>query len=287
MSHAPGESRRADRRRATVFGARGFVGSALAAALSTEDWEVDALGGREVPTGPLGHVFFCAGVTSDFRTRRFDAIEAHVTLAAKILRESDFESFTYLSSTRVYKDAAVGSEHSALSINPSDATDIFNASKLAGEAICLSDPRTEVRIARLSNVYGVEDRSENFLTSVIRDVIANGRVHIGLVAEQAKDYVAVEDVVSALTRFPDRARSRIINLASGVPVANGTIAAIISECTGATVTFGSNLGPQFPVIDASRMRDELGVAPRQLADELGSLVAAFSWRTAPCAGDPS
>lgn len=275
MDALPAEARNGARSHATIFGAAGFVGGALAERLIADGWHVDAVRGREWPTGPLGHVFFCAGVTSDFRTRRFDTMDAHVSLAARVLREGELLSFVYLSSTRVYKDAASGAEDATLLVNPTDATDIFSASKLAGEALCLSDSRAEVKVARLSNVFGAADRSDNFLTSVMRDALAKGHVDIGLCAQQAKDYVAIEDVVTALARFPERARSRVINVASGVPVANGQIGARLSDLTGATFTFGDNPGPLFPPIEVARMRAELGVVPQQLEDKLAPLVAAL------------
>ena len=263
-------------RRATVFGAAGFVGSALAAALAEQGWQVNALTGRERPSGALGHVFFCAGTTSDFRTRRFDTIEAHVTLVANLLKTAEFDSFVYLSTTRIYRGAESGREETSLHVNPNEPHDLYNLSKLTGESICLTDPRPMVRIARLSNVYGAADRSENFLTSVLRDAIDVGRVHIGIAPEHAKDYVALEDVVTALARFPDRATSRLINLASGVSVTNRRIATRVAELTGADFSFGDDRGLDFPVLEVPRLRDELGVVPRQLDDALPELVAALT-----------
>ena len=90
--------------KAAVFGAQGFVGRHLTDYLRGAGWEVLALGrGDETWRGQaLGHVFYCIGLTADFRTRPFDTLEAHVSLAAEILREAAFDSFLYCSSTRVY-----------------------------------------------------------------------------------------------------------------------------------------------------------------------------------------
>ena len=49
----------------------------------------------------LGHVIYCSGVTSDFKFRSFDTIESHVCLLSFLLKNTNFESFNYLSSTRL------------------------------------------------------------------------------------------------------------------------------------------------------------------------------------------
>ena len=41
--------------------------------------------------------------------------------------------------------------------------------KLAGEALCLADPRSTTRVARLSNVYGIHMPADTFLGQVLRE----------------------------------------------------------------------------------------------------------------------
>lgn len=246
-----------------VIGAAGFVGAALVRRLR------DA--GREVivqPRGaplPLkaGDVFQCAGLTADFRTRPLDTITAHVTLVNELLAQCDFDSLTYLSSTRVYQKVASGREDASLLVDPNDPSDLYNLSKLTGEAVCLTDPRPTVRVARLSNVFGPGNGSSNFLDAVVDEAHRKGSVTIRAGAQAAKDYVALSDVIEALARMPERARSRLFNVASGVTTSNAQIGTLIERALGATVAFGADLaGTRFPDIDIGRMKTELGVSPR-------------------------
>lgn len=259
---------------ATVIGAAGFVGSALTAHLRRIGMDVATPCRDEQLKGDLGHVFFCAGLTADFRSRLFDTIEAHVTAAASILRHGRFASFVYLSSTRVYQRSATGAEDEKLVVDPGDPSDVYNLSKLTGEALCLADRRPSVRVVRLSNIFGPGDRSDNFLTSLLRDARGEGRVHIQGSRTVAKDYIALDDAVAALARIPTHARSRLINIASGTSTSNGEIGDMIAARFSVPVSYGAACGPDFPAMDNHRMREELGIEPLPFAQAFARLADA-------------
>jgi len=88
----------------TVIGGGGLIGSAICAALELERLPFQRVT-RQNPaeSNPLGHVIYAAGVTGDFLARRKDALYTHVELLDSILSRDDFDSLTYLSSTRIYK----------------------------------------------------------------------------------------------------------------------------------------------------------------------------------------
>ena len=78
-------------------------------------------------------------------------------------------SLLYLSTTRVYRNALETTESATLQVSPTDPDDVYNITKLAGEALCLSLPNPTTRVARLSNVIGAGAQSDSFLASVMRD----------------------------------------------------------------------------------------------------------------------
>src|SRR5580692_8093898 len=142
----------------TVLGGSGFIGGHMATHLRARGYEVDVpprdtalLYGRN-----LGHVIYAIGLTGNFRQRPYDAIEAHVNVACRVLQNTSFDSFLYLSSTRVYgglpADVA-GSEETPLDVQPS-ADSLYDLSKLLGESVCMNVTAPAVRVVRLSNVYG-------------------------------------------------------------------------------------------------------------------------------------
>ena len=162
----------------TVLGASGYIGSRLVTHLKNHGHECQSVRRSDPLPKTLGHVVFCIGLTSDFRTRIFDTVEAHVSILTEYIRNLRYESFLYLSSARVYQGlkAEVAEETADLIVNPNNTNDIYNISKLMGEALCLAQANPRVRVVRLSNVFGPHDTSQNFLSSVANSCVNSGEV---------------------------------------------------------------------------------------------------------------
>jgi nucleoside-diphosphate-sugar epimerase len=263
--------------KATVFGAGGFIGARLVEHLRQEGWEVLALrrGDDHWQGVDLGHVFYCVGLTADFRTRPFETIEAHVGFAAELLRRAQFASFLYLSSTRVYAGAPEGRETTPLTVDPNDPGDLYNLSKLLGEAACLAVDRPEVRIARLSNVFGSGMAADNFLMAVVREAVRTGRIALRQALDSEKDYVAVEDVAAALVRISVAGGHRLYNLAGGSNTTHAKLIEALTSLTGCTVAVApGSAAARFPPIATERLQS-LGFRPtRSVLRALPELIAA-------------
>ncbi len=262
----------------TVLGSSGFIGGELLRHLQVRGHECRAPARHELDqllaAGPdLGHVIYCIGLTADFRERPIETVEAHVGLLAKFLAKSRFQSFLYLSSTRVYQRAKSGREEEGLLLHPQEPSDLYNLSKLTGEGLCLSMPWPTIRVVRLSNVYGRDLMSENFLTSVIRSAVKDGRVALRSSRASAKDYVGVEDVVCLLEKIALTGLHRLYNLASGQSVTNGEILDRLTALTGCSLAY-EDAAPTitFPEVSVARISEEFGFRPLRLLDCLSDLV---------------
>ncbi len=270
--------------RFTVIGARGFIGGQMVAHLAGRGHAVAAPARGEMPSGDPGHVVYCAGVTADFRTRPFDTVDAHITHLAEMLRRIRPQSFLYLSSTRLYEGAASGDEAAPVALHPAAPGALYNATKLAGESLCLSRPEPTVRVARLSNVYGAPMMDDcppraDFLAAIVREAVDDGVVRLRTAPGSAKDYVAVGDVALALERIALGGTERLYNVASGVNVTHGAITVRLAELTGCAVEVAPD-APEtaFPPIRTDRIAAACGPAepwrPAALLDRLPDLVAA-------------
>jgi nucleoside-diphosphate-sugar epimerase len=262
----------------TVMGARGFIGRHVADRLRGGDAEI-FMPERDSPElfrQPLGHLIYCAGVTSDFRKRPFDTVRAHTGLIGELLDKAEFQSLLYLSSTRIYLGGTAGSEEAPLTVNPHHPDHLFHLSKLAGESLCLHSGRENVRIARLSNVCGDDYGSGNFLYALLEEAVSKKRITLRTSMDSAKDYISVEDAADLLIRIARNGQRQVYNVASGVNVTNSSIVSWIQEKTACDIQVMEDAKPViFPDICIDRIRDEFGYTPPSGKDMIGQVVDEY------------
>lgn len=258
----------------TVLGASGFIGSHLVRRLTELGIRHDAPSRDENRLRQnCGDIIYCIGLTADFRARPFDTVQAHVCKLMQVLRDWEFDSLLYLSSTRLYgNELPTANEEDGFRFNTSNPSDLYNLSKAMGESIVLSCGR-KTRVARLSNIYGEDLNSSNFLPSIIGDALAKRKVVVRTTRDSAKDYLSVRVAVQGLIDITTRGRERIYNLASGVNVSNGRLVEKLSNLTGCEVEFAPEARKvNFPVIDISRMQTEFRFQSSDVIGDLEGLV---------------
>ena len=261
----------------TIFGSSGFIGSSLGRWLDARSrpWHAPARDddglGRQ-----LGHVVYCIGLTGDFRFHRHETVEAHVCKVERILHGGDFESFTYLSSTRLYRHGpSPAGEENAVTVNPSDADDLYNISKAMGENLLLASDKA-VKVIRLSHVYGLDWASRGFLSSIVTEAVQKGRVVLTSSLDSERDYVSIDDVLDLIFQISTAGRHRVYNVASGTNVSNRDIVGRLAELTGCGVEVAAGAPTvRFPQISTGRIADEFGFKPKDVLEDLGDLVKLF------------
>jgi len=262
----------------TVLGAAGYVGAALVAALDQAGHRVHAVTRGSLPDllgtrRNAGHVIDCIGLTADFRTRPHDTAEAHVGVTARCLAQLEFASFLFLSSTRVYARATATHEDAPLPCAPADPSELYNVTKLAGEALCLADPRPAVRVARVSNIYGPGLPTDTFLGAVLQEGRDTGAVLFCQAPHSCKDYVSLADVTRLLPLIATLGRHRIYNVAAGVNTSHAAIALLLRRA-GWQVAFAPGAPTvRFPPIDIARLTAEFGAPLSNSSADLATLVA--------------
>lgn len=262
----------------TVLGSGGFIGSHLTVHLKAQGHDVKTPGHdtSELHGKNLGHVIYCIGLTGNFRQQPFETIEAHVGVLSRLLQNTFFNSFLYLSSTRVYGglDASrTASEDSLLTGKPSADT-LYDYSKLLGESLCLTIDRPAIRIVRLSNVYGIGQSRHTFLGSLTKDLKEKGAATILDNPASSKDYVSVQDVVPLLEKITLSGKQEIYNIASGMQTRCDLLADAIGAL-GYDIGFADTAPPvrAFPKIDIARIANEFDFSPRFIQDDLPFLLA--------------
>jgi len=262
----------------TVFGGNGFVGRHVVRLLQGQGQAITVPArGKELYQSHLGHAIYCIGLTADFRSRPFDTAEAHVCLLQRLLTQCRYHSFTYLSSTRVYQGlSTTGTEGTSLRVCPEDPDHLYNLSKLMGESL-VHAAAGRTHVVRLSNVYGADWSSSNFLTSVIRAAVCDAHVELRSPGNITRDFVAVDDVAKLVGAIALTGQSASYNVASGRSYRSDEVLAAVRAHTGCQVSCpvpDTDAG-RFPQIDISRIQQEFSFQPRLLLDDLKDLIYTF------------
>ena len=273
-------------RHATLIGGNGYIGRHLEARLRNEGWScwVPQRDDPQLWRRELGHVFYCAGLTADFSVRPFDTVEAHTSLLNRVLRETQFESLVYLSSTRLYDSLGDidATEALPLALAPDNPRHLYDLSKALGESLCHVAGRGRARVARLSCVWGEPPDAQGFLPALMQRVIVNRkapgaparpRVSIDSSPHLARDYVHIDDVLDALVALATRAESVVYNVASGHNLSNAQLFERLTAASGCElVTTQARDAAPPPRISIARMAGEFGWCPGNTLDRIGHIV---------------
>ena len=268
----------------TVLGSSGFIGSHLVSYLRAKGYEV-----RTPPRDvqnlagiDLGHVIYAIGMTGNYRTQPVQTIDAHVNVLQRLMNGARFQSWLYLSSTRVYNGLAPDisvNEETRLSCLPC-LDSIYDLSKLLGESLCLAQENPAIRVVRLSNVYGKGMSPHLFIGAALSEIIAENKLLIRESPESSKDYISIDDVVRMIHDVAVSGCHRLYNIASGQATTHADLAGCMRGL-GLRVDFQSAAPIRtFPHIDTSRMQSEFGSVQSSILKDFSDLLLAERKRRA-------
>ncbi len=161
-------------------------------------------------------------------------------------------------------------------MQPNARSDLYNLTKLTGEALCLSDPRNTVRVARLSNVFGAGMHRQSFLGQILADGAAASSITLHQNLRSAKDYISITEVVPALIAIGMKGSARLYNVATGVNTTHDAIAGVLTANFGWLITARENAAAvRFPRIDIGRLAMEFTAPRNTILDELPQLAKSF------------
>lgn len=247
----------------TILGGSGWIGSALVNYLRSLSYNVVSIDRTNIyqwlqsDVNP-GHVFYAIGITSDFRTRIHETIDAHVNMLTQVLHRQNIYGLTYLSSTRLYHSSTSTYEESMINVGSTSISDIYNLSKLLGESLVLRHPSCSYRVVRLSNVIGPFQSPNTFFGSLLSDAINKQSIVIHQSASSSKDYIYLLDTLELLRSISTNGKHRIYNVASGYNINNKAIAQLFLE-RGFDVSFSESImcpSVNFPVVNIERISTE-------------------------------
>jgi nucleoside-diphosphate-sugar epimerase len=180
----------------------------------------------------LGNVIYCIGITTDFVSQVDSLIDSHVGLASNILSQSKYDSFLYLSSTRIYEGMSETTENGDLAVSVHGLSSFYNLTKLLGESLVLNRSNERGRIARLSYVIDDMQMAGKDPISTVMSRKPGETVFLPHHQDSQKDYVFLSEVVKTLIQIALHGCGQIYNVASGVNVSFDQIRCLSKKYLG-------------------------------------------------------
>ena len=264
-------------RQFTIVGARGFLGSAIVAHLREIGEAVSMRRSDESPAKDRGDVIYVSGIAWDADKHPLEAYDVHVERVRRVLAGFSADSFTYVSSTRVYEGAASTQEDEPLKVDHSEKNATYKHSKIAGESLCLGVDDARVRVVRLSNLFGAHFRSGLIFSDVLKQAVRTGIVRVRTSRESSKDYVSGNDCAKVIPQIAQRGRYRIYNVARGENTTNAVLLDALASASGAMIEIAPGSPTNItPAISVARLASEFDVPRERVEEAIPMLVKAFA-----------
>lgn len=293
MSDAPASS---PLKSVIVTGAGGFIGRGLLANLEARRVRTY---GFDLP-GRAGHIIRCADLSDlEAAERAFiaaaadlgrdaavfhlagfanasvcradppGAFLANVTVTANVLEACRLVGITrvvFPSTALVY---ALPGELPLAEHAPFGPRSIYAASKMAAEAMLSGyavDYAFSIDVARVGNVYGPGGPTESVASTLLRQVVGDGHVHLRTLAP-VRDFIHRDDVAEGLVRLAEAGSEpglRVFNLSSGVPTSIAQLADLAARVVGCAM-------PAVETEPGTRRED-------QIVLDIGALCRRTGWK---------
>ena len=247
----------------TIFGHNGFLGQNIVSYLKHNNLNFFLPKKNQIKFSKnLNNIIYCIGIDDVFKNPAA-SIESNLKLISKIVDNNKFKSFLYISSTRLYLNSNRTSENDLISINPYSKDYFFNCLKVAAENFCLSQKRKNIKVVRISNLYGnYFSKQKYILPTLIRDSVKKNIINITINRNSKKNYLDVNDVIKVIFKIIHKSKYRLYNLASEKLYSLNFIANTIQKITGCKIIYkNQKLKYNEPKININRIKKEFNFKP--------------------------
>lgn len=201
-------------------------------------------------------------------------------MVGKILFNNRFKSFTLVSSTRVYfaNEKNKTGEEEFIKIKPNNKDFLYNSLKIAAENLCLSLDNNNIKVVRISNLYGNNFTNQSYiLPTWIKDSINKKTISLLINKNSTKDYIFVDDAFDVILKIIKKSKYRLYNIASGKNIKLSKILKEIKNCTNCKIRYKKNSKLiREPKINIDRIKREFNFKVKNnLIDSISQLIVDY------------
>tara|TARA_B100000029_G_scaffold509814_1_gene599821 strand:- start:1115 stop:1942 length:828 start_codon:yes stop_codon:yes gene_type:complete len=263
----------------TIFG-QGFVGTNISIFLKKRKCKIFIpKKGKYKFKKNLHNVIYCIGNQNWLKDPKI-TFDANLGLVREIIFNNKFDSFTLLSTTRLYFANVEGktSENDPVRINSNKKNFLYNSLKIAAENLCLTLNNKNIKVIRMSNLYGDNFTNQAYLLPTwIRNSILNKKIDLYINKNSTKDFIYVDDAFDVLLKIIKKGKYRVYNVASGKNIKLFKILKEIKKITNCKINYTnrSNIVKE-PKINIKRIVNEFNFKPKNnLIDLLNDLIINY------------
>ena len=247
----------------TIFGSSGFFGKNLYKVLKKRREKIFIpKKNKYLFNKNLGNIIYCIGTSESIKNPE-NALTANLEILSKILINNKFQTFTYLSSIRVYSKSSKTKETDKITFNHNEKGVYFKSLKLAAESLCLQINNPKIKIIRLANVFGHHFNNQVYLLpSLLRQSTTKRKISITINKSSKKNYLNVNDAINVILKIINKSKHQIYNVASDKQISIGQISEKIKKFTNCKVLYkNSNIIVNEPKINIQRIKKEFNFKP--------------------------
>ena len=247
----------------TIFGSSGFFGTNLYKVLKERKKKIFIpKKNKYLFNKNLGNIIYCIGTSESIKNPK-NALIANLEILSKILTNNKFQTFTYLSSIRVYSKSSKTKETDKITFNHNEKGVYFKSLKLAAESLCLQMNNPKIKIIRLANVFGHYFSNQIYLLpTLLRQSITKRKISIIINKNSKKNYLNVNDAINVILKIINKSKHQIYNVASDKQISIGQISEKIKKFTNCKVLYkNSNIIVNEPKINIQRIKKEFNFKP--------------------------
>ena len=263
----------------TIFG-QGFVGTNISIFLKKKKCKLFIpKKGKYKFKKNLHNVIYCIGNQNWLKDPEV-TYNANLAMVTKIIFNNKFDSFTFLSTTRLYfaNPKTKTSENDPININSNNKSFLYNSLKIAAENLCLTLNNKNIKVIRMSNLFGDNFTNQAYiLPTWIRDSIINKKIDLYINKNSTKDFIYVDDAFDVLLKIIKTGKHRLYNVASGKNIKLSKILKEIKKITNCKINYtnSSNIIKE-PKINIKRIVNEFNFKPKNnLIDLLNDLIINY------------
>ena len=144
----------------------------------------------------------------------------------------------------------------------------YNSLKIAAENFCLSQGNKNIKVLRLSNLYGLNFKKQTYLLpTLIRNSKKNKKINIYINEKSKKNFLNIHDAIHIIVKIIKKSKYRLYNIASNKRISIEKIVSSIKKATNCKIIY-SNQKEKFdePKIDISRIKKEFKFKPNNNFD---------------------